>query len=442
MSKKILLFSAVALLFLPEAVFSQDSKRNENHLAEGFAQGYNPNEYELVPEIIGEGVYQNRDGSRPVSLRDAKINYALNKLEGTPVAGKVSSGDGKNIETLPDNVKGYKNESNYPSQNNIASYKDMYPASRGRVIKKALDDMVFEVSFSYMIPYGEQKFSIISETSGRKISELTYPIKGGIFIVNGEVNLGPKISVGGRYGSSNFRSTTCSDEDWGFWAMHNGAPEYIDYQITEQKCESNMEFFDINLYYRLYKWNKEDINKDVRDFFEIDEVSLDVFAGYQEQSGTYRMKDPFTEYKRYVNGAWWQLDGLPLYAGLDSFYKIKYKGPRAGLRLEGALNKRLFSRLSFAYSWLETNARGWWNLRDYSFWQEGDGGYAINFNIEAFYRLNPNWFLGMAFVYTDYRQDEMKESGTQPGFDYTDADIVRDVNCRIYGPAFQVGFMW
>jgi len=130
------------------------------------------------------------------------------------------------------------------------------------------------------------------------------------------------------------------------------------------------------------------------------------------------------------------------YNSLNSFYKIKYYGPRLGLRAGGSRGK-FSSSLSFAYSWLSTDAFGWWNLRNYPFWQKGNNGYGMEAEVEVTYQLTSHFSAGLGFNYISLRQKNMTESGynsTTPF--YKDLDIIRNANSDIYGPSVILKYIW
>lgn len=259
----------------------------------------------------------------------------------------------------------------------------------------------------------------------------------------------PKISIGVRYGNSNFNKKICSDEDWGFWGLHNGVNKYIEYQITKQDSKSKVEHLDLNFYYRLLDFD-EDLVRQIRsssqkrtifDELLIERLSLDIFAGYQSQKGRYNMLDPMTEYWRIVDGTLWYATGLPSDVGLDSFYEVHYKGPRFGIRAEGSRGK-VTTRCSLAYALLTTEAYGWWNIRDYTFEQEGENGYGLDIETEMTYKFNSNFSFGLGFDYFFHRQKKLKESGNLAGSVYSGLDIIRNVDSKIYSPSIILKYIW
>ena len=312
---------------------------------------------------------------------------------------------------------------------------------RGSIIEKALNDIEIEFAVDYQRVNGEQLFTVV-DSGGERISQLTYPIKGDMHILRGEARLNPRLSLGIKYGSSNFSDTTSSDEDWNFTAVHNSETKTITYQITEQDTESEMETFDINLYWRLLDIKDDPDEKNVNNFLVTDRISLDVFGGYHQQKGRYTMKDPTTQYLRIVDDVLWQATGLPLYQGLYSSYKVKYSGPKLGLRFRGEKG-RFSTGLSAAYACIKTTAHGWWNLRSYSFTQKSTQlGRAIMLDANMRYNFYNDWYAGIGYNYMEYVQEKLKESGVQPGSTYDDLDIIRDVNNKVYGPYFTLGVIW
>ncbi len=311
---------------------------------------------------------------------------------------------------------------------------------RKEIIEKSMNDIELVIALEYQITEGEQSFKVIN-SSKQTISKLTYPIKGDLYTLKGEIRFNPKFSIGGKYGSSDFDKTINSDEDWNFIGLHNGELKLIEYQITKQDCKSKMELFDINLYYHILDYGYITENNNSYNPAE-NRILLDIFAGYQQQKGRYTMRDPTSEYRRIVDGSLWVAVGLPLYEGLDSPYKVRYSGPRLGLRIKGA-KKRFSTSMSMAFALIKTRAYGYWNLREYTFSQSGSKlGYALIFELEALYHFNNDWFVGIGYNYRKYRQEKLKESGVQPGSTYDDLDIIRDVDLTVYGPSFIVGKIW
>ena len=353
-----------------------------------------------------------------------------------------------NIYAEPQDKSGQVYENNkYEAQENselprtTAIDIDETDNEKEQAIEETLNKIEIELAIEYQMITGEQVFTVIN-SGGQRISKLTYPIKGNMLTLKGELRFNPRLSVGGKYGSSDFDKTTNSDEDWNFTGMHNGSLKQIDYQITKQNCKSKMEMFDINAYYRLFNLDDSDAKEETSELFVIDKFFLDIFGGYQQQRGRYTMKDPTTEYLRFVDSSWWEATGLPLNEGLNSPYKVIYRGPKLGLRI-GSSNKKISTRISMSYGWIKTRAHGYWNLRDYSFSQNSTNtGYALNLDLDVRYKLTKNWFIGGGYTYTEYRQHELKESGVQPGDTYDNLDIIRDANNKVYGPYLMVGSIW
>ncbi len=281
---------------------------------------------------------------------------------------------------------------------------------RDTVIEKILRNITIELTLEYAFHIqGEQNFEVIDDT-GMRISRLHYPHRGEMVILNGEVRFLPRVSLGGRYATSLFERTTCTDTDWLILTD-------IVWNESHSSCKEGVSLYDINLYYRLIDLDKESIEEEsiysdglgIKDIFipTVDKLSLDVFVGYQQQKGRYGT----SELVDTVEG--WTPVNIP-YNGQDSFYKICYRGPRVGLRLEGSSGK-VTSRLSFAYAFLNTKAFGWWNLRQYEFEQHGRSGFGVNIETELAYNFTPNITAGLGFHFFICRQKRLRESGSYPG---------------------------
>lgn len=330
---------------------------------------------------------------------------------------------------------------------------DVNLEERNRVIEKILHDISVELTLEYMVGVqGEQIFELI-DSQGVIASRLEYPHRGEMLIFKGEVGFLSKVFLGGRYGSSQFRKKICSDEDWNLWdpTWPFGTDQYVDYQISRQLSKSKVEFFDVNLYYRFLDLDKDEVKQrrlsseedTIFDYLLVDSLSLDIFTGYQQQKGRYGMIDPMEEILRYDEGAWYYAVGLPADVGLNSFYKIEYKGPRIGLRAEGSKGK-VTSRVSFAYAWLETKAYGWWNLRDLTYWQSGKNGYGIDVALEVMYRFTSSLSAGLGYNYLYCRQERLKMYAVEEGVPWWEGyqDRIRNAESEIGGFSFILRFIW
>lgn len=326
------------------------------------------------------------------------------------------------------------------------------PEKREEVMESSFRKITMELTLEYAFAIGgEQSFKVV-DSQENVISKLTYPIDGDIYILKGEIGLG-RIFLGGRYADSQFKRNTNSDEDWNLFdaTWPYGTDSYIDYTISKQNCKSKVNFYDLNLYYRLLDYNRDQAkerffssvfvrDKQLWDYVQLDKIFFDMFAGYQSQAGRFCMKDPMKERLFEDEGVYYYTTGLPDNIGLDSFYKIEYKGPRLGVRM--GTQGRLSSRFSFAYSWLTTKAYGWWNLRTYSFEQNGSNGRGLDFSLELTYRFIPRLSAGLGYNYFLYRQKRMTESGNLPGYVFSDLDGIRNADYKIYGPSFVLKYSW
>lgn len=324
------------------------------------------------------------------------------------------------------------------------------------VMEETLKKITIELAIEFGFPiYGNQQFELFNDYNSdgvqEKVSRLEYPHQGAMLIFKGEVGFLSKFFLGGRYASSDFRKKPCSDEDWNIWdpSWGYGSDEYIDYQISRQMCKSEVEFFDLNLYYRLIDFDENQVKErrleskgdTIFDYLLVNRLSLDIFTGYQQQKGRYGMIDPMTEFLFYDEGTWYYLTGLPADIGLDSFYKICYKGPRLGLRAEGSKGK-VTTRVRFAYAWLKTEAHGWWNLRELAYWQSGRNGSGVDMGFEVTYAFTPSLSIGMGFNYLANWQKELKLFAIEDGTPWPAGPTVKNADSQIYGPSFILKYNW
>jgi len=320
---------------------------------------------------------------------------------------------------------------------------------RQMVIKRTLYRMSLDYEIGYST-HGEQTFKII-DSQERTISELKYPHRGQLHTISAEATLTPSFFVGGKFASSYlganlFKGSRSTDQDW-----DRDVSDLVQSESSSYS-QARISLFDVNAYFRLftvghlrgldddkvqslfYKMVIAPKEVESSDYIPTDRFSVDVFGGYQHYKGRYFTTDLIQTVDNYVSVN-------DHYDGLASFYKIAYYGPRMGYRIEGILGK-LSTRFSFAYAWLTTKAHGFWNLRNYEFTQEGSGGNSIDMQLEALYALTPSFSLGVGFNYAEFNQKKMKESGNNNGFEYSDEDIVREANSRVYGPTVKVRYSW
>ncbi|MCX5703761.1 MAG: hypothetical protein NT066_04640 [Candidatus Omnitrophica bacterium] len=348
----------------------------------------------------------------------------------------------------------YKHKEDSASKRDIAVQKALEATERGIAIEETLREITIELTLEYGFAAGGKQGFELLDSQGRLASKLTYPTKGEMVIVKGEVGFWPKVFLGGRYGNSNFKKRICSDEDWNmydpFWPY--GSDAYVDYQISKQMSKSKVEFFDINLYYRLLDIDEEELNQrnlfrkedsKLFDYLVIDNLALDIFIGYQYQKSRSRMLDPTIEILRSDEGTEYSAVGLPVDIGLDSFYEIEYRGPRLGLRAIGSKGK-LTTKVGFAYAYLQTKAEGWWNLRNLSFWQKGKGGSGVDIELETSYAFNPHLSLGMGFNFIYRHQEKLKMYAEEEGTPWWDGyqDRIRNANSSIYFPSALLKVIW
>lgn len=300
---------------------------------------------------------------------------------------------------------------------------------------------IFDFSVELMTSaHGEQTFDVI-DSDETLISRLKYPYRGQTMIFNAELYPLPRISIGGRgcySGILQLSNSTSTDTDWKAETGNLVETE------SNSSVKTELDFFDANIYGRLLNLEKgknTDIFSKALDFLLVGQnskMSLDLFGGYQYQRGRFGMFNMVQTVEDYtpVNE---NVDGE------DSVYKIRYRGPRVGVRGEYAYS-RFSTRLSFAYAWLKTKADGFWNLRAYPYSQHSDGydGYGIDLNAELKYQFTKHISGGFGYNYMIRRQHKMQESGNdQTGTGaYTDYDIIRNADSTFYGPSVFVRVNW
>lgn len=313
-------------------------------------------------------------------------------------------------------------------------FKDLFKGTPDRqsVISEVLRNIEIEMSLEQFVGHGEQIFEVVDD-GGSRISKLLYPQRGNMFKGNAELRLHPRFSVGAGLGSSRFKHTVATDTDW----LPSILPDV--WWESNSSCKAQVDTFNVDLYFRLLDLKDVAITKDMREYFSletVDEITFDIFTGYEKFKGRYRMTDG----KDTVE--WWVPVTDGAFDGLDSFYKVQYEGPRLGLRAGMKVNKWISTRFAFTYAWLRTKAYGWWNLRDYQFWQDGKTGQGLTYHLEFLLHFTPHWYVGAGYFYSSHKQRSMTESGREGADRYYDLDIIRNVNNRLYGPTFKVGCNW
>ncbi|MBN3039777.1 MAG: hypothetical protein JW867_01480, partial [Candidatus Omnitrophica bacterium] len=316
--------------------------------------------------------------------------------------------------------------------------KENKTRSRQEIIKQTLEDARIKIDTEYMFTAGEQSFEIINSNGG-KLSKLTFPIEGGMGIVNAEAKVYPNVFISARYATSNFDKKTSKDEDWNYMS----GSTYVNYQISEQDTKNRAEYWDANLYYRFLDLTKDDLGDYLSNLFIVDRLYLDVFGGYQQYKARHTMIAPATKFLlQMADGSWWTTD-LSSYNRLNSQYEVTYKGPRIGLRVGGSITEKLSSNISMSYAWLQTKSHGCWNLRNFNWWHKGDGlGTGFTTDIEALYHFTPNFFLGAGFHYIYQKHKDLLYTGVGSGSDFHDLDQAREEKMVLYGPSLKLGYRW
>ncbi len=314
-----------------------------------------------------------------------------------------------------------------------------YEGKRDQAMESTMRFFQMDITLEYLFSDGKQQFVVINP-DGSNLSRLKYPNEGRIPVVKGEVKAG-RFALGGRLGGIALDRENSTDEDWGlpFDIDNDGMDEPTDYNIATQSTKSSVRFWDANLYYTLL--DNLSPEQEARQIWLLDRFSLDIFGGYQWFRGRYAMVDPEESFFILADDQWYYDAGLPANEGLDSPYKITYQGPRGGLRVTG-VKGRVTTKLSVALAHLKTKAHGYWNLRDYNFWQYGKDGFGVDIQAESTYALTRHWSLGIGYDFFGLYQKKMKETGILPGSEYYDEDMIRDANNQVYGVSLLLKYIW
>lgn len=313
------------------------------------------------------------------------------------------------------------------AQNNAASDDNIYFKSRESVMEQILSKLEIEVALKYFFAHGPQNFQVGQDGLWR--SRLVFPRRGGMVFYSGEIKY-PPFSIGGTYGHSFFDKTTCTDTDWDL----TFSPEV--WLESNSRCAPQTQAWDINFYYRLLEQKKSEgmdtEKKEVLEILRVDDIALDIFGGYQQEKGHYRMNDGIQTVDEYVPVR------IP-FPDLDSFFKIEYQGPRLGCRVEGSKGK-LSSRLTFAYAWLEANGYGWWNLRPRQFWLKHGKGYNVDFNLDLAYDLTSNLSVGAGYKYMFSETKGGRYQFLDPGDPLVDLDAWQESTSTLCGFTLMVKY--
>jgi hypothetical protein len=302
--------------------------------------------------------------------------------------------------------------------------------NRELLIEETLRKLSMELTLEYFTGRGTQSFQVGQESLWR--SKLKYPRKGGMLIYGAEIKYLP-FSIGGSYGHSYFKRANSTDTDWRLDILPDVWWE------SNSSCKPLTEIWDINLYCRLLELkDKEGLRpekKEILGMLRVDSIALDIFGGYQQEKGRY----PDTDLVDTVED-WIPVPNIPI-PGEDSFFKIKYRGPRLGVRVEGSKG-RFSSRISFAYAWLEAEGFGWWNIRRREFLLRSGDGYGINFDLEVLYNPFADLFLGVGYKYMYSKTTGGRYSGVDSGVPVFDLDAWQDSESLLSGAIFIVRYLF
>ena len=280
-----------------------------------------------------------------------------------------------------------------------------------------------DISLKYWHTSGEMRWKTSFPVApGSGASELVFPQDGNMGILSAEYGTWRKFFANASLGIGS-NSGTSSDSDWlyGF-----GLADPL-FSVSTQDCSSEPLLWDINLGYRLL--DKPELNT---------EPTFDIFVGYQHEKSKFKM----------TNG--YQTVATPPFtppvgpiAGLDSTYKITYRGPRIGIRGNFKPAPRWLLGGSFAYAWLTTEGKGYWNLRApvNTFTHSGGKGEGIDANVGVGYTFARIPDLSLRL---DYRYLKMENKGGGCSEEWDPTGIVHwdYAKSTFQGPILLVAYKW
>jgi hypothetical protein len=287
----------------------------------------------------------------------------------------------------------------------------------GIVVKTTLDAWVVK---------GKQQFSVI-DPDGRKVSQLDYPVNGGLWTLNNEVSFYDKLGFSFSITDSLLSENKGIDRDW--------YPSIRPDTWLESNFSSkpSVRIYDFRFFYRLVDFNPGKSYFRTHPYSNEDRFYLDVFSGWMSQSDKHPMTNGQWQIENWANSS----DTI---AGLDSYYNIRYGGPFVGVTLQGVARNGLIGKAQMSTGLLQAKSQGYWNLRDYSYSQKGIG-FSLNARYDLFFTIK-YFKIGIGWKYAYYKISELKESGTMPGYSYSNENIIRDVIYKTSGPVLSLEYTW
>jgi len=271
----------------------------------------------------------------------------------------------------------------------------------------AEEELGLDISLKYWHTSGEMKFR--TSLAPLVASELVFPQDGNIGILSVEYGTWRKFFVNASVGIGS-NSGTSSDSDW--------IPIRTLVSVSTQDCSSEPLLWDINLGYRLL--DKPELNA---------EPTFDIFVGYQHEGSEFKMTNL---YQTVTSPGFPPVGPIP---GLNSTYEITYRGPRIGIKGNFKPASRWTLEGSFAYAWLTTKGKGYWNLRNFSFIHSGGNGEGIDTKVGVGYTFARIPALSLQL---DYRYLKMENKGGT-GQGGTKWDYAKST---FQGPMFLVAYKW
>ena len=184
-------------------------------------------------------------------------------------------------------------------------------------------------------------------------------------LFSAEVSILKGFSVEFEYGDNKFSNGKCFDHDW-IHAPHNilyllndavwVQPNYRDFSESVSEIDGTTKLSSINMYFRIYK------NSLKKSMYEYNiRHTVDLYLGYGWHEEKIRM---FNGYQTLSPNVFLPTPPVGPFLGLNSTYKMNWRGLRIGFREQSQFSKVLSMNGKFAIGpFMIYNGEGYWNLR-------------------------------------------------------------------------------
>ena len=180
-----------------------------------------------------------------------------------------------------------------------------------------------------------------------------------------EVSILKGFSVEFEYGDNKFSKGKCFDHDWlhapdNILYLLNGVvwtqPSHKDFSESVSEIEGTTKLSSINMYFNIYK------NSLKESMYEHHiRHTVDLYLGYGWHEEKIRM---FNGYQTISTDVFLPTPPAGPFSGLNSTYKMNWRGMRAGFREQSQFSEVLSMNGKFAIGpFMVYNGEGYWNLR-------------------------------------------------------------------------------